>query len=119
MSFAGLLRHRVQLRRHVDTGNVDGRGQPITTEEAVGTYRTRIQQLSARELAILSQAGAVVGDHRLYFLVSTPVTTAMVAVPQPADGRLFEINRINDLGGEGRYLEAFATLVTSEQVPQS
>jgi hypothetical protein len=124
MSFGSLLRHKVLIsqRRPVLAAGLptyDARGQQIVSLQPVGEYRTRIQQLTAREIALLGQAGAVIGDHRLYFFAGTPVDEASQVQPQPADGRLFEITRVNDLGGEGRYLEVFATLVTSTEVPAS
>jgi head-tail adaptor len=119
MSFTSLLRHTVEVRRRVavlDAGlpTYDERGQPITALASKGTVRCRIEPLSAREVALLSQAGPVVGDHRLFMVAGTDVLES----DQLVDGdRLFEVHRIDDLGGAGRYLELQAQLVTSRDVP--
>lgn len=121
MSFTSLLRHRVAIARRTDAGapTYDELGHPVTTLETMATVPCRIQPLNTKEIALLSQAGAVVGDHRIYMVAGTDVNEGDQLVAQPADGRTFEVTKIDDMGGEGRFLELAATLVTSRDVPQS
>lgn len=124
MSFASLLRHRVAIRRRVavlDAGlpTYDEMNQPLAQLDTIATVPCRIQPLTTKEVALLSQGGAVVGEHRIFMLAGTDVDEGDQLVPQPADGRAFEVHRIHDMGGEGRYLELAAQLVTSDDVPQS
>lgn len=117
--FTGLLRHEVTVRRRVavlalGVPTYDERGQPITALSDVATVRCRIEPLTAREVALLNQAGAVVADHRVFMVLGTDVTEAdQLAGPLGT----YEVRRIDDLGGAGRYLEVQAQLITSRDVP--
>lgn len=119
MSFASLLRHEVLIRRRtavLDAGEptYDELGQPITVLEAIATVRCRIEPKDAKEIALLQQGGAVVSTHTI-FMLPTDLSEADQLVPQPADGRLFEVQRIDDGGGAGHHLEVDARLVTSDE----
>ena len=124
MSFTGLLRHRVLIKRRVavlDGGGLptyDELGQPVTQVETVQEERCRIEPLTAREVSLLEQGGAVVADHRVYFVAAAPVTTASQLVEQPG-GRVLEVHKIDDLGGAGRYLEVLAQAIESPELELS
>lgn len=117
--FVGLLRHTVTVRRRVavlDAGlpTYTELGQPVTELRTVGTVRCRIEPLTSKELALQSQAGAIVATHRVYMTAAADVLEA----DQLVDGtRLYEVQRLDDLGGAGRYVEGWAQLVTSRDVP--
>lgn len=116
MSFDSLLRHEVVIwRRLGDPSDLDERGQPITTPTATDVWRCRITPLSEREVALLSQSGAVVADHRVF---GRPVelSTSDFLVPDPDDGRRFEVMTIRDAAGHGHHIEVTARLVTSTEV---
>lgn len=114
MSFDSLLRHRVLVIRQapvLDAGEptYTERGMPITEPEPIATIRCRIQPLTLRELDRLAQSGAVVGTHRI-FARAGAIRTGDTLVPQPADGRAFEVEAIEDAGGSDHHVEVLATL---------
>lgn len=119
--FTGLLRHSVEVKRRMavlDDGlpTYTELGQPITELASLGTVRCRIEPLTSRELALLSQAGAVIATHRVFMAAGADVTEA----DQLLHGtQVLEVQRIDDLGGAGRYLELQALSITSRDVPQS
>jgi hypothetical protein len=64
MSFDSRLLQRVTVKRMAATGAVDDYGQPVSVEVTVATaVPASIQPRSARELALASGAGPVIGDH--------------------------------------------------------
>lgn len=117
MSFGRLLRHSVTIRHRqaVEDGagdpTYDELGMPITTVVNRGTWRCRIQPLTAEEVALLSQAGAVVSTHRVY-----GYPTVLEPGDQLVQGALvYEVQGIPaDAGGSGHHYEVLAQLVTSE-----
>lgn len=130
MSYTSLLRHRVDIVREeaVLDGpggdpTYDGLGQPITAARTIATVRCRIEPRPGaqdREVALLSQAGAVLADHVIFMVpraVPAGIRTADHLVPNPDDGRRFEIHAIHDGGGAGRSMEVLARLTTSDDVP--
>lgn len=120
--FTGLLRHTATLRRRVavlDGGGLPTYtelGQPITALVEVGELRCRIEPLTSKELAQLSQAGPVIATHRAYMAASAGILEADQLVHGT---QVLEVQRIDDLGGSGRYLEVQAQLITSRDVPTS
>ena len=119
--FTGLLRHTVEVKRRVEvlSGGLPTYtelGQPITALQSMGQERCRIEPLTAREVALLSQAGAVIGTHRVYMTARADVREADQLVHGT---QVLEVQRIDDLGGAGRYLELQALSITSPDVPTS
>lgn len=119
--FTGLLRHTVDVRRRLPVLELGQPtytelGQPITALESLGEVRCRIEPLTAREVALLSQAGPVLATHRIYMVAGVDVTEADQLVHGT---QVLEVVRIDDLGGSGRYLELQAQAVTSRDLPTS
>jgi head-tail adaptor len=124
MSFARLLRHEVSIVRRVavlDAGEptYDGYGQPVTELATVGTWQCRIEPkalASARELPLLSQAGAIIADHTLWgYPADLSEADRLVEV---TDGREFEVTAIEDAGGAGHHIEVQAREIVSESPPE-
>jgi hypothetical protein len=127
MSFGSLLRHVVRIDRQVAVLDVDDEptyselGQPITATEDQGEWRCRIQPRNAREVDLLSQAGAVVADHLIHgYPVELEEADRLVELDgeggEPT-GRVFEVESIGDGGGAGHHLEVLARRTASEDVP--
>lgn len=122
MSFGGLLRHTISIRRDVavlDAGvpTYDELGHPITSElEVVASWACRIQPKTQRELALASQAGAVVADHTIFgYATNVRSSDRLVAT----DGRVFEVvGEPEDAGGQGHHIELQARRVVSDDVPE-
>lgn len=127
MSFAGLLRHKLIIERPYqvfDAGDpaLDDYGQPVRQYETLAHVRGLVQPRSAREqaareVALVSQAGAAISDHTI-FLLPTDLTTADRIRYDPDDGRSYEVMSIRDGGGQGHHLEVGARLITSSD-PQA
>lgn len=109
MSFEGLLIHRLAVERPT-SGAPDEYGQPSRTYATLATFRGRIEPKSAREVAQLNQAGAVVSDHTLYARPRDLRESDRIRF-DPADGRLYEITGIRDPAGAGHHLTVDLTLV--------
>lgn len=118
MSFDSLLRHEVVVARQVpvlDAGEptYDELGHPITVEDDIATWRCRIQQLTAREVANLSQAGAALSDHRIF---GRPIDLRAGDRLTATDGRVFELLAVPaDAGGQGHHYEVLARYVESHE----
>lgn len=128
MIFLSQLRHELVVERSYEV--TDGMGDPTYTDYGAliteyaplpDTIRGLVQPLSQREIAIASQAGAVIGDHKIFLLAGTDVTTAdriAFAEGYPDDDlRRFEILSIADAGGQDFSLEVAAQLLTSSVEP--
>ena len=116
MSFDSLLRHKLAVER-ATSGADDGYGQPTRTYATLATFRGRIEPKSAlaraaREVALVSQAGAVVSDHTLYTRPRDLRAADRIRF-DPSDGRLFEITGIRDPAGAGHHLSVDLTLITA------
>ena len=109
MSFEGLLIHRLAIER-ATSGAPDEYGQPARTYATLATFRGRIEPKSAREVAQLSGAGAVVSDHVLRTRPRDLRESDRIRF-DPADGRLYEITGIRDMAGAGHHLTVDLTLV--------
>jgi hypothetical protein len=122
MTFGGLLRHEVTIWREVQQlGSdlqpaTDVRGQPVRAPQALRTVRCRIEPLTAREVAQLSQAGPVIADHMVY-MWPVDLTTADYLEPEPPDGRRFEVLHIDDGGGAGHHLQVQCRVISSPATP--
>lgn len=121
MSFFGSrLTHQVSIVRKNDSGNLDGYGQPITSDEVIETVFAAIQPRSAREQPAVGQGGPAVSDHVVY-LFPTDLTTAdsilhdEATCPMPRDlpTSRFEIVGVPNAAGLGHHLEVDCRLVES------
>lgn len=106
MSFDSRLLHSLVIER-ATAGAEDSYGQPARTYAALATVKGLVQPKSYREVALQSQAGAVVSTHTI-FMRPTDV--------QEADRILFgsaryEIVGVRDAGGVGHHYELDAKLV--------
>jgi hypothetical protein len=125
VSFRSLLRHRlVAVRRTLsdDPADRDDYGQPTVTGTATIPFRGRVSPKSVRETALVSQAGAQIGDHTIFaepfdLAGSDYIAFADPADPtqeDPGDDRRYEVTGIRDAAGQSHHLEIDARLVTSE-----
>jgi hypothetical protein len=125
MSFDSLLIHRLAAERsaqsvvpvHDPPGATDGDliydeyGQPVVAYTTLATFRGRLTPKSVREVAQLSQAGAVVGDWTLYTRPRDLREADRIRL-DPDDGRRFEIVGIRSINARGpHHLEADLRLV--------
>ncbi len=109
MSFEGLLIHRLAVER-ATSGAEDSYGQPTRTYATLATFRGRIEPKSAREVAALSGAGAVVSDHVLRTRPRDLRESDRIRF-EPADGQLYEITGIRDMAGAGHHLTVDLRLI--------
>jgi hypothetical protein len=109
VSFDDRLRHSLTIRRNVPTGALDDYGQPVTAETTITTVAGLIQPRSAREVALASQAGAVVGTHVGYIRPLAGLTTADWI---EHDGVRFDILSMPDAAGLNHHLELGLRQVT-------
>jgi hypothetical protein len=100
-----------QVREVDDAGTptVDEYGQPVTSPITVATVAGLIQPRSAREIALTSQAGAVVGDHIAYM---APLAGLSTDCWIERDGNRFDILSMPDAAGLGHHLEVALKAVT-------
>jgi hypothetical protein len=115
MSFANRLIHSLLIVRHTVQTDVNGdplldeNGMPLTTDSTTAV-KGLVQPKSAREVALISQGGAVVSDHTIYML-PTDITAADLITFDPDDGRAYEIRGVRDAAGIGHHLEIDARMV--------
>jgi len=102
MSFDDRLLHTLVVKRMVATAAVDDYGQTIPREMTVATVRGLIQPRSARELALTSQAGAVIGEHVGYL---RPLAGLGTDCWIEMGGVRFDILSMPDAAGQGHHLE--------------
>lgn len=120
MSIGSRLTHTVSIARtstSTDPNDDDEFGQPTTTE-TYETVKAAIQPKKAEEIALTTQAGAVVSDHRIY-LLPTSISTADAIIheaqacpmsPDLPDAR-YEITSVPDAAGLGHHLELESKLI--------
>lgn len=94
--------HRLTIRRPVPTGEEDAYGQPLTAPELVAVVPGLVQPRSSRELALASQAGALIGTHVGYL---APLAGLTADAWVELDGRRFDVVGIADAAGLGHHLE--------------
>ena len=111
MSFEGLLIHTLAIER-ATSGAPDEYGQPARTYATLAPIRGPIEPQSAREVAALSGAGAVISDHTLYARPRDLRESDRIRF-DPADGLLFEITGIRDPAGAGHHLTVDLTRITA------
>lgn len=120
MSIGALLTHRVQIvRQSGDEGDLDEYGQPIVATVTIALdVPASIQPKSAREMALVSQAGAAVSDHTI-FLFPQDLTTADSIVHDPDDCPMhvdlpqgtYQVVSVPAAAGLGHHLEVGAILI--------
>ena len=108
MSFEGLLIHKLAVER-ATSGALDEYGQPSRTFATLATFRGRLEPKSAREVAQLNGAGAVVSDHTLRTRPRDLRESDRIRF-EPADGRRFEITGIRYIGAR-HHLTVDLTLI--------
>lgn len=93
-----------QVREVDDAGTAtfDDYGQPVTAETTVATVAGRIAPRSAREVALLSQAGAVVSTHTGYLWPLAGLDTGCWI---ESGGVRYDITGMSDAAGAGHHLE--------------
>ena len=120
MSFASRLIHTVHLERDVATGTEDEYGQPVNETEVGENFRAAIQPKTAREVALVTQAGAPFTDTTIFCLPRV-MTTAdkivhdasscpVVAARDLPDGT-YELSGIRNAAGLGHHLELDAKVI--------
>ena len=98
--------------REVDdagTASLDDYGQPITSPVTVATVPGLIQPRSAREVALTSQGGVVIGSHVGYMALLAGLGTDCWI---EHDGVRFDILSMPDAAGLGHHLELALQAVT-------
>ena len=107
MSIQSRYRHTLVIKRLAATGALDGMYQPVMAETTLATVKGLIQPRSAREVALTSQAGAVIGQHVGYMdpLVGLG-TDCWIELVEPADmaGR-YDILSMPDAAGLNHHME--------------
>ncbi|MGD0020113.1 MAG: head-tail adaptor protein [Candidatus Limnocylindrales bacterium] len=96
MSFDRLLIHTLAVERPT-SGALDAYRQPTRTYATLATFRGRLEPKSAREIAALHGAGAVVSDHTLRTRPRDLRASDRIRF-EPDDGRRFEITGIRLIG---------------------
>lgn len=121
MSIGSRLTHTVTIVRlavSTDPDDDDEQGQPMRTESELATVKAAIQPKTDREVALTTQAGATVADHRIY-LLPTDITTSDAIVhdaqecpmrPDLPDAR-YEVTGVPDAAGLGHHLEIEARVI--------
>ena len=98
--------------REVDdagTATLDDYGQPVTAETTLATVKGLIQPRRAREVALASQAGVVLGEHAGYM---DPLPSLTTACWIELDGVRYDVLAIYDAGGVGHHYELGLKQVT-------
>lgn len=102
MSFDDLLRHTLVVKRNAAGGTFDDYGQPVTTPTTVATVAGLIQPRRAQEVALASQAGAVIGDHVAFMWPLSGLDTGCWI---ESGGVRYDILSMPDAAGQGHHLE--------------
>lgn len=107
MSFADRLIHTLVIER-ATYGSPDDYGQPAQTWATLDTVPGLVMPKAAREVALVSQGGAEIGDHTI-FMAPRDITPADRVKLSPDDGRIFELTGVRNL--IGHHLEIDARVV--------
>jgi hypothetical protein len=109
VSFADRLLQEVAIMRSTP-GAVDEYNMPALSWSTLASVRALIQPKRGLERAQLNEAGAVLGDYRV-FMLPTDVTEGDNLVCQDPAG-VWQIEFVADAGGVGHHLEIDATRLT-------
>ena len=99
--------HTLVIKRLAPTGTLDDYQQPVTAPTTFATVKGLIQPRSAREVALTSQGGAVIGSHVGYMAPLAGLSTGdWIELLSPADmaGR-YDILSMPDAAGLSHHLE--------------
>lgn len=110
MSFDDRLIHTLVIERPTD-GTVDDYNQPTTTYAALATVPGLIQPKTAREVAQLNQAGAVVSTHTAYLRPTEVQPSDRLLIAAGDMAGTYEIDGIRNAAGIGHHLEADCRMV--------
>lgn len=114
MSFAARLVHSLAIVTPTSDVTVTEYGQPVAGEPLTVEVQGLIQPKSTREMALVSQAGAMVSDHTIY-LQPRDLSGAAYIRREPDDGDRFEITGIRSYEfGRTPHLEVDCRRVVSE-----
>ncbi len=105
-----------------DVGDAtDEYGQPVPGEPTVTNVKGLIQPKTAREVQLISQAGAQLSDHTVFLLRSAPVENASYIRFTTDDGDRYEVAGIRDFhyGTVNDHLEVDCRRVRSEVLATS
>ena len=95
-------RHTLVIKRLVATGALDGYYQPVMAETTFATVKGLIQPRRAREVALASRAGVVLGELAGYIDPLAGLTTHDWI---EMSGERYDILSIADAGGTNHHLE--------------
>lgn len=109
MSFDSRLVHSLVIEREA-AGTVDEYNQPTQTWSTLSEVPGLLQPKTAREVAQLNQAGAVVSTHTIYMRPTEvqPADRIRVVVGPPGT---YQIDGVRDAAGLGHHLEIDARMV--------
>jgi len=102
MAIQSRYRHTLVVKRNAATGALDDYGQPVTSPVTFATVPGLVQPRRAREVALASQAGVVLGEHAGYCDLLPGLTTADWL---EVGGIRFDILAVYDAGGVSHHLE--------------
>lgn len=102
MSFDDRLVHTLVVKRAAATGALDAYGQPVTSTVTVATVPGLIQPRTSRELALASQAGALIGEHVGYL---RPLAGLGTDCWIELGGARYDLVSVDDAAGLGHHLE--------------
>lgn len=109
MSFDSLLRHELVIKR-LGPGAVNDWNQPTRTPATFATVRGLVQPKSAQELSQANEAGPVVSTHTIF---ARPIAGLKESDRIEVGGDVYQIDAINDAGGQGRHVEIDAHKVAA------
>ena len=85
--------------------SLDDYFQPVSAATTVATVPGLIQPRSAREVALASQAGAVIGEHVAYLRPLAGLSTGDWVEAAEMPGARYDVLSIHDAGGQGHHFE--------------
>jgi len=113
VSFDDRLRHTLVIKRMAATGALDDYGQPVTAETTVATgVPGLVQPRAIREVALASQAGAVIGNYVGYLRPLAGLGTDCWIEDDHFPGVRFDLVSMPDAAGLGHHLELGLQAVT-------
>lgn len=114
MPIADRLIHSLTIVTPSTTGGVDEYGQPVAGDPTTVDVAGLIQPKTAREIALVSQAGAQVSDHTVFLQPQTLSNAAYIRYATD-DGDRYEIVGIRYFNfGQDPHLEVDCRRVRSE-----
>ena len=110
MSFDSQLLHTLSIERATD-GPPDEYNQPSRTWATLSEVPGLVQPKSAREVAQLNQAGAVVSTYSIYLRPTEIQPADRVRVLDDGVAGVYEIDGIQNQAGRNHHLKADARMV--------